>query len=100
MFETGLSDCHSFVTTTMKRPIPSLKPKKVKYRSYKNFNEDSFLADVRSLDFGSRFDDANQLYDNLTQRFRKVIDKHTPLKTRIKRGNSAPFMNRELNKAI
>ena len=72
----------------------------MKYRSYKNFNADSFLADVRSLDFGSRFDDANQLYDNLTQRFRKVIDKHAPLKTRIIRGNSAPFMNRELNKAI
>ena len=100
VFETGLSDCHCFVTTTMKRHIPRLKPKKVKYRSYKNFNEDSFLADVRSLDFGSRFDDANQLYDNLTQRFRKVIDKHAPLKTRIKRGNSAPFMNRELSKAI
>ena len=61
VFETGLSDCHSFVTTTMKRPIPSLKPKKVKYRSYKNFNEDSFLADGRSLDFGSRSDDVNQL---------------------------------------
>ncbi len=100
VFETGVSDYHSFVTTTMKRHIPRLKPKKVKYRSYKNFNADNFLADIRSLDFGSRFDNANQLYNNLTKGFRKLVDKHAPLKTRVKRGNSAPFMNRELIKAI
>ena len=72
----------------------------MKYRSHKNVNADSFLADVRNLDFESRFDDAYQLYDNLTLRFQKVIDKHAPLKTRIKRGNNAPFMNHELYKPI
>ena len=30
----------------------------------------------------------------------KVLNKHAPLKSRVNRGNQAPFMNKELSKAI
>ena len=42
----------------------------------------------------------NLLYDNLTAKFRSTIDKHAPMKTKILRGNDAPFMNKELRKEI
>ena len=39
-------------------------------------------------------------YDDLSQTFSKVVQKHVPLKKKILRGNHAPFMNRELRKEI
>ena len=42
----------------------------------------------------------DKTYDNMTSTFRNLIEKHAPLKSRIQRGNSAPFMTPELNRAI
>ena len=44
--------------------------------------------------------DPNKSYDQLTETFRNVVDKHAPMKTKFLRGNNAPFMNPELKKAI
>ena len=49
--ETGISDCHKLITTFMKSYISRLKPKNVHYCSYKNFNEEKFLIDVKEADF-------------------------------------------------
>ena len=49
--ETGISDCHKLITTFMKSYISGLKPKNVHYRSYKNFNEEKFLSEVKEADF-------------------------------------------------
>ena len=38
VYETGLSDCHGLIATTMKSHIPHLKPKTIIYRSFKNCN--------------------------------------------------------------
>ena len=100
VFETGLSDCHCLVATTLKAHAPRLKPKQIKYRSYKNFQADAFLNDVRDLDLQPRENDPDHFYCCLTNRFRALVDKHAPLKTRILRGNTAPFMNKDLQKAI
>ena len=43
VFETGLSDFYGLVSTLMKTHIPRLKPKVIKYRSYKKFDPASFL---------------------------------------------------------
>ena len=45
-------------------------------------------------------EDPEQAYDNLVCTFCKLLDKHAPLKTKVLRGNSAPFMTRELKKGI
>ena len=50
VFQTGLSDCHCLVATTLKAHVPRLKPKQIKYRSYKNFQPDTFLNDVHDLE--------------------------------------------------
>ena len=54
--------------------------------------------DVRNANFDCSIDDPDKAYENLTDVFRKVVDKHAPLKTKIVRGNTAPFMNKRLKK--
>ena len=49
--ETGVSDCHKFIITLMESYISRLKPKNVHYRSYKNFNEEKFLSEVKEAEF-------------------------------------------------
>ena len=44
--------------------------------------------------------DVNSEYNNLLATIQKVLNRHAPLKSRIIRGNQAPFMNKELSKAI
>ena len=99
MFETGLSDYHSLVITVMKSHLPRLKPKIIKYRSYKKFDAENFLSDIKLANFGAP-DDPDQAYNDLVCTFRKLVDKHAPLKTKVLRGDTAPFMTRELKKGI
>ena len=91
VFETGLSDFHGLVSTLMKTHIPRLKPKVIKYRSYKKFDPVRFLQDVKNTDFKVDSNDADLSYRNLSSVFRKLVDKHAPLKTNVQRGNTAPF---------
>ena len=39
-------------------------------------------------------------YDSLVNKFSELVNKHAPLKFKTLRGNHAPFMNKELKKAI
>ena len=100
VFETGLSDYHCLVATTMKSTVPRLKPKQIKYRSYKNFVPENFLKDVKQAKFECNETNPDKSYDQLTTDFRNIVDKHAPIKTKFLRGNNAPFMNRELKKAM
>ncbi len=84
----------------MKSTVPRLKPKQIKYRSYRNFVPENFLKDVKQANLVFDETDPNKSYDHLTEAFRNVVDKHAPKKTKFLRGNNAPFMNPELKKAI
>ena len=39
-------------------------------------------------------------YENFKQLFLDITNKHAPIKTKMIRGNNAPFMNKELTKEI
>ena len=39
-------------------------------------------------------------YDDLTNIFRPTLDNHAPLKQKQVRGNQAPFMTKEMSKAV
>ena len=84
----------------MSTHLVRLNPKKILYRNFKNFNEQSFLTDVENTNFNCDGEDPNRNYDNLVDTFIEIVDKHAPLKTKFLRGNEAPFMNKELRKAI
>ena len=97
--ETGLSDHHKLVLSFLKSTFKRLPPKELSYRCYKNFNEDNYLNDLKNLPINTILDTEDP-YSSLTKEVRKLIDKNAPLKTKKVRGNHAPFMNKELSKAI
>ena len=86
--ETGVSDYHKCISTFFKSHYSKLKPKAIHYRNYKNFDVSLFRNDLE-----------NTINSNCPN-FISVVEKHAPLKKKIIRGNQAPFVNRELRKAI
>ena len=84
----------------MKAQTTRLPPKEVMYRDFKNFNQKAFLEDVKLKHFSQKSDDSNENYEFLSHQFQSVVDKHAPLKTKIVRGNNAPFVNKTLRKEI
>ena len=96
--ETGLSDYHRLIF--MKSHFSRLKPKIIQYRNFKTFDEQNFIADVKNADFSFETDDPNEHYSALTNTFSLIVEKHVPLKKKIVRGNHAPFIAKDLRKAI
>ena len=83
-----------------KAQVPRLKAKRTTYRFYKNFNENEFSSDVRKANFEIDHLSVDDAYEHITKIFRAIVDKDAPLKTKILRGNTAPFMKRDLRKGI
>ena len=98
--ETGLSDFHKLISTFLQLHFSRLKPKAIYYRNYKKFNEQKFLEDVKTTNFCFNSDDPNENYELITDLFSKIVNKHALLKKKFLRGNQAPFINKELRKAI
>ena len=98
--ETGLSDYHRLIATFMKSYFSRLKPKIIHYRNFKRFDEQKFIDDVKNADFSFETNDPNENYSALTNTFSLIVEKHAPLKKKIVRGNHAPFITKDLRKAI
>ena len=98
--ETGLSDYHRLIATFIKSHFSRLEPKIIHYRNFKRFDEQKFIADVKNADFSFETDDPNESYSALTNTFSLIVEKHAPLEKKIVRGNHAPFITKDLRKAI
>ena len=102
--ETGASDFHKMVLTMFKGRFIKQKPIEITYRDYRYFNESVFLHDLRAAPFdlceSLAQRDTNLAYNFFVKTFLQVIDRHAPLKSETIRGNQAPFMTKELSKAI
>ena len=83
-----------------KSHLVQLKPKRIQYRSYKKFSEVGFLEELKNADFNFHENKPNFNYDSLVNKFSELVNKHAPLKSKTLRGNHAPFMNKEFQKAI
>lgn len=96
--ETGLSDFHKMTVTFMKTKFKKGKPNIQQYRDYKKFDHETFRGDLfKSLN------ETDFLGIDLEASLNKVMNTlniHAPKKTKYLRTNQAPFMNKELNKAI
>ena len=100
-FETGLSDCHKLILTFFKAYFKKLPPKNIEYRNYKKLNGNNFPYELdQELSKGSIYNEKHHLCHVFTNIFRMVLDKHAPIKKKIVRGNEAPFMTKEISKAI
>ena len=95
--ETGFSYFHKMICTVK---ITRLKPRKVYYRNYKNFDKSSFLLDLKSTNLDSPSIDPDENYIFLTNQLLKVVNQHGPLKVKILRANHALFIDIQLRKEI
>ena len=95
-YETGLSDFHKLVVSTMKLSYKKRPPHMIKYRDYKNFSNEHFK---------------NSLYEKLTNNteldnngFEEIVmnllSSQAPFKKRMFRANQRVFMNKKIRKAI
>ena len=98
--ETGLSDFHKMSLTIMKVFYKKQKANVIRYRSYRNFDNEAFIGELQ-VAFSDRYNDTENLSFST---FKNVIDhslkKHAPLKKRYVRANQAPLINKKINKEI
>ena len=100
-FVTGLIDCHKLIASILRTSFQKLLPKLVIYGNQKNFHENNFLRGLDSrLIQGELHKNCEDPYSKLSEIFSEVLNYHSPLKQESARGNHAPFMTRELSKAI
>ena len=100
-FSTGLSDRHKLIVSILRTSFQKLPPKFVIYRNQKNFHESNIFRDLDSrLTQGKLYKNCEDPYTKLSEIFSEVLNYHALLKQKSVRGNHAPFMTRELSKAI
>ena len=92
---------HKLILTFFKDYFKKLPPKKIlNIGITKSLTKIIFFTNLtKKLTKGSICKEKHQ-DDVFTNIFRMVLDKHAPLKKKIFRGNKAPFMTKELRKAI
>ena len=98
--EAGLSDCHKMIVSVFRAFFKRFPAKVIEYRNYKTFDQNEFLRNLYQELIKSNSCNGEQQYDIFPSIFRRVLDKHAPLKMKKRRGNQAKFMTKELRKAI
>ncbi|KAH3849140.1 hypothetical protein DPMN_091536 [Dreissena polymorpha] len=81
----GLCDCHTFIVTSLREQCQAVSRKKVKLRSYKNFDETKFNEDLSNVPFhiAHVFDDIDDIYWTHEHMLKQVIDEHAPVKEKV-----------------
>ena len=97
----SLSD-HSLVFCVFKAGVPKAPPRTIEYRSYKHYNKQSFLQDLRDTNLTALLDerDTDATVNNLCQRFTDIADQHAPIKKMKAKGVNIPWMTAELSQAM
>ena len=100
----GLSDHFPiFFTRKNNSHVPKSQHYSISYHSFKNFNEENFINDLRIIpwDTVKIFDDPNDALDTWTDLFLKVVDKHIPLRQhRVKHKKQPQWLTPEITEAI
>ena len=78
------------------------KPEVVRKRSYKNFNKDNFLREVKFTSFDSVLEEADpsKAAEELSKIFGKILDNHAPVKIFQTRKHYAPWLSDEIKEMI
>ena len=98
----GISDFHNYVSAALKLFCPSDEPRVVHYRSFKKFNDESYINDLKTAPFhvSQIFDDVDdELWFHNTLLL-QVIDNNAPWKQKTVKHKQLPYMNNNLRKAI
>ena len=98
-----ISDEHNFIGAATRRFSPLRKPRHVFYRSYKNFNDVDFCNSISTappFHVSEIFDDVEDMAWYTSKLLNDVIDEHAPMKRKLIKQESVPYMNGRLRKAM
>ncbi len=100
VFDTGLSDFHNIICVCTKVYVPREVPRKIVYRSFKSFDENKYKEDISMIPFlvSYIFDDTDDVVWCHIKLLSDVVDIHAPLKQRMLKKDSVPYMNSKLRK--
>ena len=98
----GISDFHNITCASTKLHVPNVSNRKIVYRTYKNFDSDSFVCDLYATPFQicNIFDDVEDAMWCHSYLLNDVVNIHAPLKKKYLRRPQVPYMNSSLRKAI
>ena len=71
----------------------------IHYRKFKDFNNDAFIKDLKTL-LSKSFNDETIPFQALRKSVNVTPKKHAPTKARYTRANQAPYTNKKLSKEI
>ena len=95
-YETGLSDFHKLVVSTMKLSYKKRPPHMIKYRDYKNFSNEHFKNSLyEKLTNNTELD-----YNGFEEIVLNLLSSQAPFKKRMVRANQRVFLNKEIHLAI
>ena len=95
----GISDHSAIYLTRKVAHLRSNMHKTVEVRQLKNFNETEFLRDLRMIDWKrvTTHNNPNEMWDLWKHLLASVIDKHAPLRTKLRVKNKrSPWITNEL----
>ena len=97
----ALSD-HSLMFCVFKAGVTKAPPRIIEYRSYKHYNKESFLQDLRNNNWSATVDDndINATIDNWCKCFTDIADLHVSIKKMKVKGVNIPWMTAELSQAM
>ena len=92
-----LSDIHKQVVTVIKTYLRKMKPKTIRYRSYKNFNNHALRSTLLNK---FMWGDTNGKLEDIVNSIISYINQRISLKCRYVRANQVPYLNKIISKAI
>lgn len=86
----------------LKAGVTKAPPKTIEYRSYKNFDVNTFLADVDSVPWHviENEEDIDSAVFVWNQLFSEIADLHAPVKRRRIRGVPVPWLSDKITEAM
>ena len=91
--DNGISDFHNIICFSTKLHVPRPIKQRIVYRTYKNFNEDTFK------NVGEIFEDIDDKFWFHKKLIADITDSHAPIKHRQPVSFPLPFVNSKLRKA-
>ena len=89
-----MADFHVLTITEFKTRFKKGEPKIIKYRDYKNFDNNKFRSEILKRNFN--YTDLRTFKETVFN----VFNKYAPIERKYVRANEAPFMIKELHNAI
>ena len=86
--------------TVLKSSFAKQKPRILNYRNYKFFNNTLFRDQVLNKLIDSNLQISDKGFKHLKETGLSVLNTLAPLKSRFIRANQAPFINKEIQRAI